>query len=288
VFLGEGYMLVITYTPAFLQYLPKNLYGRALFTFCFLFHFYCYNTNMQNEEKQQEDFISTVSHELRTPLTSIRGFAQTMLGSWDKLDDDNKKKFIQIIEQQSNRLINLVENMLSVNKLQSFKDKLIFKSADANALIEPVVQIIGHQYVSHNFQCEFNKKIPQIFVDVDKFQQIMTNLIENAAKYSNEGTKIIIKTDFSPNQECISVKVMDEGIGISEEDYAKIFTKFSRLDNPLTRKAQGSGLGLYITKTLVGKMNGEISVKSSENGTTFEVLIPAENLENQARKVQIE
>ena len=95
-----------------------------------------------NSEQKQEDFIATVSHELRTPLTSIRGFAQTMLSSWDALDDENKKKFLKIIEQQSNRLINLVENMLSVNKLQSFKDKLIFKRANANTLIEPIVQII--------------------------------------------------------------------------------------------------------------------------------------------------
>lgn len=239
---------------------------------------------MIDEEKQQEDFISTVSHELRTPLTSIRGFAQTMLASWDALDDENKKKFIQIIEQQSNRLINLVENMLSVNKLQSFKDKLVYKSANANALIEPIVQIIKHQYPNHIFETEFNKKIPHILVDIDKFQQIMTNLIENAAKYSNEGTKIIIKTDFCCCQDYISIKIIDEGIGIKEEDYEKIFTKFSRLDNPLTRKVQGSGLGLYITRTLIKKMNGEISVKSSESGTTFEVFLPVENIENQAVK----
>lgn len=239
---------------------------------------------MMNEEQQQEDFISTVSHELRTPLTSIRGFAQTMLASWDKLDDANKKKFIQIIEQQSNRLINLVENMLSVNKLQSFKDKLVFKNASANSLIEPIVQIIKHQYPNHHFECEFNKKIPNILVDIDKFQQITTNLIENAAKYSNEGTKITIKTDFSCSPDYISIKIIDEGIGIKEEDFEKIFTKFSRLDNPLTRKVQGSGLGLYITKTLIKKMNGTINVKSSENGTTFEIFLPVENVENQAKK----
>lgn len=239
---------------------------------------------MVDEEKQQEDFISTVSHELRTPLTSIRGFAQTMLGSWDLLDDENKKKFIQIIEQQSNRLINLVENMLSVNKLQSFNDKLVYKTASANILIEPIVQIIKHQYPNHQIEEIFNNKIPYILVDVDKFQQIMTNLIENAAKYSNEGTKITVKTDFSANPDYVSIKVIDEGIGIKEEDFDKIFTKFSRLDNPLTRKVQGSGLGLYISKTLIKKMGGGISVKSSENGTIFEVLLPVENVENQAIK----
>ncbi len=239
---------------------------------------------VNDDDKKQEDFISTISHELRTPLTSIRGFAQTMLGSWDKLDDENKKKFIQIIEQQSNRLINLVENMLSVNKLQSFKDKFVYKNANSANLIAPIIQIIKHQYPSHIFETQFNNKIPQILVDVDKFQQVMTNLIENAAKYSNDGTKIIVKTDFSSSPDFVSIKVIDEGIGIKDDDFDKIFTKFSRLDNPLTRKVQGSGLGLYITKTLVKKMNGEISLKSSENGTTFEVLLPAENVERQAVK----
>jgi len=243
---------------------------------------------MTDKEKQQEeiyqDFISTVSHELRTPLTSIRGFAQTMLSSWDALDDENKKKFVQIIEQQSNRLINLVENMLSVNKLQSFNDKLIYKNANVNSLIEPTVQIIKQQYPEHIFELNFNQKIPKILVDTDKFQQIMTNLIENAAKYSNAGSKVTVKTDFSCCPDYISIKVTDEGIGISESDFDRIFTKFSRLDNPLTRKIQGSGLGLYITKTLVGKLNGQINVESKDGQTTFEIFMPVENVENQAAK----
>ena len=85
---------------------------------------------MDNNDLEQnyEDFISTVSHELRTPLTSIRGFSQTMLASWDKLDDDSKKKFIKIIEEQSNRLIHLVENMLSVTKLRAGNNHLVYKS----------------------------------------------------------------------------------------------------------------------------------------------------------------
>lgn len=207
-----------------------------------------------------------------------------MLSSWDALDDESKKKFLKIIEQQSNRLINLVENMLSVNKLQSFKDKFIFKSANANTLIDTVVQIIKHKYPEHNFVMDFNKKIPNICVDTDKFQQIMINLVENAAKYSNDGTNITIKTNFSTSPDFISIKVSDEGIGIKQEDFDKIFTKFSRLDNPLTRKVQGSGLGLYITKTLVLKMNGQINVSSDENGTTFEIMMPVENIENMASK----
>lgn len=228
------------------------------------------------------DFISTVSHELRTPLTSIRGFAQTMLNSWDKLDDESKKKFLKIIEDQSNRLIGLVENMLSVTKINSDKDILIFKESNIKTMTEPVIALVKNAYSSHKYIFDYNEKTPNIIVDRDKFQQIMTNLIENAAKYSNEDSDIIIKV--APLGDVVSIKVTDFGIGILPENYSRIFTKFSRIDNPLTRKVQGSGLGLYITKSLVEKMGGRISVTSGEGETTFEILMPVKSVEEQARE----
>lgn len=228
---------------------------------------------------KQDDFISTVSHELRTPLTSIRGFAQTMLSSWDKLDEDAKKKFIGIIEEQSNRLINLVENILSVTKLPN--ESIILKNINVNTSILPIIQIVHQQYANHRFIQNFDKSNPTISVDLEKFQQIMINLIENAAKYSNEGTDITIITSHTDKE--VSIKVQDEGIGIKEEDKEKIFEKFSRIDNPLTRKIQGSGLGLYITKTLIEKMRGSITVKNLEKGVEFEVKFPIYNIEDHVK-----
>lgn len=237
---------------------------------------------MSDADKNYEDFISTVSHELRTPLTSIRGFSQTMLNSWDKLDDESKKKFLKIIEEQSNRLINLVENMLSVTKLNSAKD-FVYTQVSIKPMLETVTAVVKSQYTSHKFELHLNDKIPSILVDRDRFQQIMTNLIENAAKYSDDNSSVIVKTGFTAANDFVSIKVIDKGVGIKEEDYERIFTKFSRIDNPLTRKVQGSGLGLYITKNLVEKMNGKISVISKDGETTFEVLMPAGSLEEQAR-----
>ena len=204
-----------------------------------------------------------------------------MLTSWDKLDDESKKKFLKIIEDQSNRLIGLVENMLSVTKLHSEKEILIFKEANLKTLIEPIIDIIKTAYPTHKFEFNFNENTPNIIVDKDKFQQIMTNLIENAAKYSNENTTITITTE--PAGDYVSIKVADRGVGILPENYNKIFTKFSRIDNPLTRKVQGSGLGLYITKNLVEKMDGRISVISGDGETTFEILFPVKSVEEQAR-----
>lgn len=228
-----------------------------------------------------DDFISTVSHELRTPLTSIRGFSETMLSSWDKLDDENKKKFLKIIVEQSNRLINLVENMLSVTKLQETKEDLIYKEFSIKPIIETTCSIIKNQYPDKSFEIQIDEKTPHILADKDKFQQIMTNLIENASKYGDENSAIIVKSSYT--EENVSISVINQGIEIEKDDYDKIFTKFSRVDNPLTRKVQGSGLGLYITKNLVEKMGGKISVNSENHRTVFEVALPSANIERQAK-----
>lgn len=243
---------------------------------------------MNDIEQNYEDFISTVSHELRTPLTSIRGFSQTMLSSWDKLDDDSKKKFIKIIEEQSNRLIHLVENMLSVTKLKSNNNHFVFNEVAIKTPIKQVISIVKTQYPTHKFELNCRENIPNIFVDRDKFQQIMTNLIENSAKYSPENSTTYISASTKNNN--VTITVSNIGIGIEEKDYDKIFTKFARIDNPLTRKVQGSGLGLYITKNLVEKMEGKISVSSKPlndssnlSKITFEVSMPIKNIEEQAR-----
>lgn len=233
-----------------------------------------------------EDFISTVSHELRTPLTSIRGFSQTMLASWDKLDDENKKKFIKIIEEQSQRLINLVENMLAVTKLHS-KNIFVYNEIDVKPLIEQTIAIVKTKYKKHIFKVCAHNNLPKIFTDKDKFQQIMTNLLENSAKYSLEGSETIV--NISAKGDNVEIKVSNIGIGIDKADYEKIFTKFSRIDNPLTRKVQGSGLGLYITKSLTEKMGGCISVESERitnseySNITFNLLMPVKNIEEQTR-----
>ncbi len=242
---------------------------------------------MENNEKNYEDFISTVSHELRTPLTSIRGFSQTMLSSWDKLDDESKKKFIKIIEEQSNRLIHLTENMLSVTKLQGSKNSVIYSQTDVKSSLEQVISIVKSQYPNQKFELSYNPATPEIFVDKEKLQQILTNLIENSAKYSVNTNITKIKTKISENK--VVIEISNEGIPIDSQDYEKIFTKFARIDNPLTRKVQGSGLGLYITKNLVEKMQGQISVKSEQiedsqyNNIVFTLEFPILNIEQQAR-----
>lgn len=228
----------------------------------------------------QDEFIATVSHELRTPLTSIRGFSQTLLASWDKIDDENKKKFIKIIEDQSNRLIHLVENVLSVSKMNAGCE--VLKKVDVNDVIKRIIPMFTEQYKTRKFVQKLNSSLPPARLDEDKFQQILTNLIDNAAKYSTDGKTVTISTELVEN--FVEIKITDEGVGIKKEDFDKVFKKFSRLENHLTSTTQGNGLGLYITKQLVENMGGQISFTSEINkGTTFRVLMPVYNQEEVLR-----
>ena len=228
----------------------------------------------------QDEFIATVSHELRTPLTSIRGFSQTLLASWDKIDDENKKKFIKIIEEQSNRLIHLVENVLSVSKMNASSE--VLKKVDVNEVIKRIIPMFTEQYKTRKFVQKLNSNLPPARLDEDKFQQILTNLIDNAAKYSTDGKTVTISTELVEN--FVEIQITDEGVGIKKEDFDKVFKKFSRLENHLTSTTQGNGLGLYITKQLVENMGGQISFTSEINkGTTFRVLMPVYNQEEVLR-----
>ena len=234
-------------------------------------------------EKKYSDFISTVSHELRTPLTSIMGFADTLLSSGEKLSAEQKTKFLQIIKEQSKRLINMVENLLVVSKIQDSDENLVYKSVCANDLITKILPLFKIQYQTHDILIELKSNLPEILIDTDKFQQIMVNLIENAVKYSPENTDILIKTYFDDKN--VYIEVADFGIGISDEHKTKIFEKFERLDTPLTRKTQGSGLGLYIVKNTVEKMDGKIEVVNNEpKGSRFILTFKQAQYQSQTEK----
>ncbi|MBQ2644634.1 HAMP domain-containing histidine kinase [bacterium] len=226
------------------------------------------DTENENLIAAQADFISTVSHELRTPLTSIRGFADTLLTSGDRLTDEQKKKFLTIIKEQSNRLIKLTENLLAVSKNNI--EKLILKKVNIIPYVENTVKLVSNE--KNQFKINIQNNLSDILADTDKFQQIMLNLLENASKYSNDNTLIEINI-FQSDTEVI-INITDEGIEIPEKDRERIFQKFTRLSSPLTQKTEGSGLGLYLTKTLVERMNGKISAKSEDGLTTFEVKFP--------------
>lgn len=228
------------------------------------------NVEQEKLKNAQAEFISTVSHELRTPLTSIRGFADTLLTSGDRLTEEQKKKFLLIIKEQANRLIKLTENLLSVSKNNI--EKLVLKRVDIMPFVKNTVSLISGQSKKNTIKITQNPNIEEVLIDTDKFQQIMLNILENATKYSNPDTEIEVNITQDNND--VIIKVSDEGIKIPEQDTEKIFEKFTRLSSPLTQKIEGSGLGLYLTKTLVERMQGRIKAYSEAQKTVFEIRFP--------------
>jgi len=229
------------------------------------------------------DFVSTVSHELRTPLTSIKGFAETLLNSGDMLNDEQKKRFIGIIKNQTDRLTRLVENLLTVSRLEGQKDKTIYKEIDFEKFLTQLVQILAPKIASHKVELTIIPNLPPVWADSDKLEQILTNLIDNAAKYSQPGTEINISANYAKDSsDYLEITVSDNGVGIPKDALSTIFTKFSRIDNPLTRNVEGTGLGLYITKTLVEKLGGQINAFSDGSGSRFVVKLPVATPEKHA------
>lgn len=245
----------------------------------YLLIFHTENPLDSNVDKAQIEFISTVSHELRTPLTSIRGFAETLLKSGNKLSDEIKKKYVSIIKEQSDRLTRLVEDLLAVSRLESQNQQLTVRAIDIKKTIQKVCESLSSKSAGHKIVQNIEDTVPDVWADADKLEQILTNLIDNALKYSPSGSTVTVKVLSILNEQNLKhklkIEVNDKGHGIKESDLSKIFTKFGRLDNPLTRQTQGTGLGLFITKSLVLALKGEISVSSKPQDTTFTVILPA-------------
>ena len=242
-------------------------------------------SNLVCLDQAQIDFVSTVSHELRTPMTSIKGFADTLLNAGDQLSKEQQIRFISIIKAQADRLTRLVENLLTVSRLETKRHKSVFRSLNLKTYVERIVMGLKNKYQKHNFKIDINDKVPPIWADQDKLEQILTNLIDNAAKYSEEGKTVTINAQVLPDDpDQIVVNIIDEGVGIPEKYLSKIFNKFSRIDNPLTRQVQGTGLGLYITKALIESMNGTISLHSNDKGTTFTFVLHVATPERQAKQ----
>ena len=227
----------------------------------------------------QDEFVSTVSHELRTPLTSIKGFADTLLRTGPKLSPENQKKYLTIIKEQADRLTRLVEDLLSVSRLEMQSQQLTIRAIDLKKAIEKVCDSLSSKVQAHKIAQHIEEDIPSVWADADKLEQVLTNLVDNAIKYSLNDSTITIKVTTLINEQNVKdklkIEITDQGVGIADKDLSKIFTKFGRLDNPLTRQTQGTGLGLFITKSLVLALKGEISVKSKPGETTFTIILPA-------------
>lgn len=244
-----------------------------------------YIVQASSVQQAQTEFVSTVSHELRTPLTSIKGFADTILRAGERIEANQQRRYVGIIKDQADRLTRLVEDLLAVSRLESKKMQLTMRAVDFGETLQRVIRNLSDKARTHRIVSHLAAGLPPVWADADRLEQILTNLIDNAIKYSPPQTTVTISArDIDLQPEMVEFSVSDEGVGIPPEHLPQIFTKFSRLDNPLVRQTEGTGLGLYITRSLVVALGGEIAVESSPGKTTFTVRLPATSLEEQAAR----
>ncbi len=221
----------------------------------------------------RREFFANISHELRTPITYLEGYANALENNLYRTEDE-KRQYLQIIQQEAGRMSKLVQDLFELSKMEEGKLALHFEEIDLIEVVENALLKTKIKAQEKRLQLEFNKvyHLPAIYADGLRMEQIVINLIENAIRYTEKGT-INIKLTSDPDR--VKLTVEDTGIGIPNEDVPYLFERFYRVEKSRSREFGGSGLGLAIVKQLVELQNGTISVKSDVGkGTCFELTFP--------------
>jgi len=236
-------------------------------------------TELRKLERVRTEFIANVSHELKTPLTSIKGFTET-LKSFDFDDKQDAIRFLNIIEDEADRLYRLINDILSLSELEQKKTKTVKEKIDIEKAVEEVLSVLKSQSDKKNIElsAKIQEGLESISGDGDKFKQMLINLIDNAVKYTPENGKVSIeayKQSHNADLDKLIIKVKDNGIGIPKQHIPRLFERFYRVDKARSRTIGGTGLGLAIVKHIVMLFNGEIEVTSEVGkGTEFRIILP--------------
>lgn len=229
-------------------------------------------TELKKLESMRKDFVANVSHELRTPITSIKGFSETLLDG-DMHDTETIQEFLKIIYNESNRIQNLIEDLLALSKLEGDNYQLVLHKIDARELVDSLVPALQYNAEKKGIKLTTDVEDIQIKADKDRISQVIVNLVDNAINYTPEDGKVSLKL-FQADQK-VKIEVSDTGIGIPEEELPRIFERFYRIDKARSRSSGGTGLGLAIVKHIVEVHNGEIHINSIiDQGTTITVCLP--------------
>jgi signal transduction histidine kinase len=232
-------------------------------------------TRLQTARQMQIDMVANVSHELRTPLTSIKGLLETLRGG--AMDDPEvRDSFLEMAEEQTNRLIRMVKDLLLLSRVDSQTLALKKKPVDLAQLVQDTVDYLSFQAETNEVTVavETNTTCPTLKIDPDRIEQVLFNLLDNAIKYSRPGGSIYINIS-NKKEAIILVEIKDEGIGIAAKDLPRIGERFYRADKARSRAEGGSGLGLVIARSLVEAHGGELRIESEENkGTTVRFMLP--------------
>ncbi|HML23480.1 MAG TPA: ATP-binding protein [Aggregatilinea sp.] len=233
-------------------------------------------THFREAERLKSTFISVVSHELKTPVALIKGYADTLRREDADWDADTFKRGLGVIEEEADRLTELIENLLAASKLQAEGMQLQLDDVNLRGIAEQAVERFQTQTGNHTLRADFPDDFPIICGDGTRLRQVVDNLVSNAIKYSPKGGKIVIKGTFDDKH--VQVSVRDEGPGLPEEELSRVFERFYRVNNALTNNAQGTGLGLYLANAVVKAHGGRIWANNNPSGgATFTFTIPRQD-----------
>lgn len=239
-------------------------------------------TEMRNIDKMKSSFVAMASHELRTPLTAIKGFSSTLLEGvdYDMYGKEEQKEFLGIVVSECDRLRRLIDDLLNTSRIESGESlKPSYSRFDLTPVLEKAVAVQQQASGRHRVLLKIHNKLPDSIIgDQDKVDQILTNLLNNAIKYSPNGGDVTVHA--KNEGETVLIGVQDQGMGIPKDHLTKVFERFHRVDNEDNRKIYGTGLGLFLVKHLVEQVHlGEIWAESEGvpgKGTTFWVRVPVE------------
>ncbi|MBA2769257.1 MAG: PAS domain-containing protein [Sporichthyaceae bacterium] len=220
------------------------------------------------EELSRAELVSTVAHELRSPLTSVKGFTATLLAKWDRFNDDQKRLMLETVNADADRVTRLITELLDIARIDSGRLAVRRQIVDLPRVVaRHVAAMVAAGETEHRFDVQLHDGIPEMWVDADKLDQVLGNLLENAVRHGSGKVTIVAE----PEGDGAAVTVMDEGEGIPDEQRDRVFTRFWR-----SGRRGGTGLGLYIVRGLVEAHGGHIEVgQAPGGGARFRFVLPA-------------
>jgi signal transduction histidine kinase len=219
----------------------------------------------------QDEFISTISHELRTPLGFIKGYVTTLMRDDAEWDQEKRAEFLQIIDDEADRLTELIDNLLDSSRLETGILSMTIEPTKIAPVVRDSINRIQGVHQEMKIASELNPDLPIVAIDSTRIAQVLNNMLSNAHKYA-PGSDVVIRCQ--PQENMILVEVKDHGPGIPPEHLPHLFERFYRVPSNIT--ARGTGLGLYICRKIVEAHGGEIGVMSELGvGTRFYFTIPA-------------
>lgn len=248
-------------------------------------------TESERLEIARREFVANVSHELRTPLTTIKTYAETLS---DSSEDQDERRFLNVIIREVDRMTRIVKELLTLSSFDSNKLTIMKTDFSLEDLVNDVVTKMKFQAENDKLTLSYTPliKCPDVNADIDRIEQVITNIISNAIKYTAEGGKIDVFTGYIYNEAYIKIK--DTGVGIPEKDLPRIFERFYRVDKARSRDKGGTGLGLAIAYEIVKLHGGNIIINSEYNvGTEVIIKLPvtiqeSENIEEEKKEIQNE